>query len=122
MHTQTYIRWFEELGVKDVPQVGGKTASLGELYGGLRAAGVKVPNGFAVTAQAYRDALTEAGATEILDCLWLLHAHGRSEQVSTGLAKRLGHGQSIKVVEIQHGESWARIAAQWRREAETRRK
>jgi pyruvate,water dikinase len=69
MHTPTYIRWFEELGVKDVPLVGGKTASLGELYGELSAAGVKVPNGFAVTAQAYREALAEAGAWDRLHAL-----------------------------------------------------
>ena len=73
MPPQSYIRWFEDLGSGDVPLVGGKTASLGELYGRLSAAGVKVPDGFAVTAQAYRDALTAAGAWgrlhELLDGL-----------------------------------------------------
>lgn len=57
-----YIRWFEELGVDDVAEVGGKNASLGELYRALTPLGVNVPNGFAVTAQAYRDTLTRAGA------------------------------------------------------------
>ena len=38
--------------------MGGKTASLGELYSALTSAGVRVPNGFAITATAYRDALT----------------------------------------------------------------
>ena len=56
-----YIRWFEELGVDDVAEVGGKNASLGELYRALTPLGVNVPNGFAVTAQAYRDTLTSAG-------------------------------------------------------------
>jgi pyruvate,water dikinase len=56
-----YIRWFEELGVDDVAEVGGKNASLGELYRALTPLGVNVPNGFAVTAQAYRDTLTGAG-------------------------------------------------------------
>jgi pyruvate,water dikinase len=41
-----YIRWFEELGMEDVPQVGGKNASLGEMYQKLTAHGVRVPNGF----------------------------------------------------------------------------
>jgi len=61
-----YIRWFGELRSQDTPLVGGKNSSLGELYSALSAEGVRVPNGFAVTAQAYRDALTEAGAWQEL--------------------------------------------------------
>jgi pyruvate, water dikinase len=52
-----YIRWFEEIGMGDVAQVGGKNASLGEMYQQLTAQGVRVPNGFAVTAEAYRQVL-----------------------------------------------------------------
>lgn len=48
------ILWLEEVGMGDVPQVGGKNASLGELIQSLAAAGVRVPGGFALTAQAYR--------------------------------------------------------------------
>ena len=55
------IRWFEEIGIEDVPLVGGKNASLGEMYRELASQGVKVPNGFAVTADAYRTFLREAG-------------------------------------------------------------
>ena len=61
-----YIRWFAELGVDDVPLVGGKNASLGEMYRELTPQGVRVPNGFAVTAEAYRDTLTAAGAWDRL--------------------------------------------------------
>jgi pyruvate,water dikinase len=57
-----YIRWFEEIGIDDVPLVGGKNASLGELYRELTPEGVKVPNGFAITAQAYRQLLDKADA------------------------------------------------------------
>lgn len=57
-----YIRWFSELGAADVPLVGGKSASLGEMYRELAAQGVRVPNGFAVTAGAYRHVLDQAGA------------------------------------------------------------
>jgi pyruvate,water dikinase len=53
-----YIRWFEETGMDDVLQVGGKNASLGEMYQKLTAEGVRVPNGFGVTAQAYEYVLT----------------------------------------------------------------
>lgn len=55
-----YIRWFAEIGIDDVPVVGGKNASLGEMYRELGAKGVKVPNGFAVTADAYRHVLQTA--------------------------------------------------------------
>jgi pyruvate,water dikinase len=58
MSARSYVRWFSDLRLKDVPSVGGKTASLGELYSLL---GGRVPDGFALTAQAYRDALAEAG-------------------------------------------------------------
>ncbi len=61
-----YIRWFKELGIGDIPLVGGKNASLGEMYRDLTTQGVKVPNGFAVTAAAYRDMLSEAGAWDAL--------------------------------------------------------
>lgn len=55
-----YIRWFNDIGIDDVSLVGGKNASLGEMYRELSSAGVKVPNGFAVTAEAYRYFLCEA--------------------------------------------------------------
>ncbi|HEU4342335.1 MAG TPA: phosphoenolpyruvate synthase [Candidatus Binatia bacterium] len=55
-----YIRWFHEIGIEDVPLVGGKNASLGELCRELVPKGIKVPNGFAITAQAYWDLLRSA--------------------------------------------------------------
>ncbi|MDA8313376.1 MAG: phosphoenolpyruvate synthase [Actinomycetota bacterium] len=62
----SYVRFFEEIGAHDVPLVGGKNASLGEMYRSLGAEGVKVPNGFAITAEAYRMVLDEAKAWEPL--------------------------------------------------------
>lgn len=50
----SYIRWFAELNANDVPSVGGKNASLGEMIGALKEAGIDVPDGFATTAHAYR--------------------------------------------------------------------
>jgi pyruvate,water dikinase len=61
-----YIRWFEEIKIGDIPVVGGKNASLGEMYSELRSQGVKIPNGFAITAEAYWHVLQSAG---ILDDL-----------------------------------------------------
>ena len=57
-----YIRWFNELTINDIPLVGGKNASLGEMYRELAGEGVIVPNGFAITAEAYRYMLDQAGA------------------------------------------------------------
>jgi len=57
-----YIRWFSEIGSSDVALVGGKNASLGEMLGNLAPAGVRVPNGFAITADAYRFMLDQADA------------------------------------------------------------
>jgi pyruvate,water dikinase len=48
-----YIRWFEDIRNEDVPLVGGKNASLGEMYSELAGKGVKIPDGFATTAEAY---------------------------------------------------------------------
>ncbi|MFZ1910636.1 MAG: phosphoenolpyruvate synthase [Burkholderiales bacterium] len=56
-----YIRFFNQIGIDDVPSVGGKNASLGEMYRELTPQGVRVPNGFAITAQAYRYVLEQAG-------------------------------------------------------------
>ncbi|MFQ5537572.1 MAG: phosphoenolpyruvate synthase [Gemmatimonadota bacterium] len=61
-----FIRWFSELTIDDVPLVGGKNASLGEMYRELGPQGVRIPDGFAITAQAYRHTLDEAGAWEKL--------------------------------------------------------
>ncbi len=59
-----YIRWFEELSIDDVGLVGGKNASLGEMYRELTPEGVLVPNGFAVTAEAYHAYLQATGVDQ----------------------------------------------------------
>jgi pyruvate, water dikinase len=59
-----WIRWFDEITIDDIPLVGGKNASLGEMYRELTVHGVNVPNGFAVTAEAYRYFLRETGVDE----------------------------------------------------------
>ena len=59
MAVKKMIYWFNELGINHIEQVGGKNASLGELINHLTQAGVKVPQGFATSADAYRDFLHE---------------------------------------------------------------
>ncbi len=62
MKPQRILRFFNEIGLADVAVVGGKNASLGEMYRTLSSQGVRVPNGFATTAEAYRETLDQAGA------------------------------------------------------------
>ena len=59
-----YICWFDQLGIDDVPLVGGKNASLGEMVQELASEGIRVPEGFAVTAEGYRYFLEQAGLEE----------------------------------------------------------
>ena len=70
---QDYVLWYQELGMQDVPRVGGKNASLGEMISNLANAGVQVPGGFATTAEAFNEFLEQSGLNEkihtILDSL-----------------------------------------------------
>jgi pyruvate,water dikinase len=56
-----FIRFFDSLRIEDIPLVGGKNASLGEMYQSLVPQGVPIPNGFAITSEAYRTVLDENG-------------------------------------------------------------
>ena len=56
-----YVLWYENLGMHDVDRVGGKNASLGEMISHLAGAGVRVPGGFATTAEAFREFLEQSG-------------------------------------------------------------
>ncbi|MGH8588215.1 MAG: PEP/pyruvate-binding domain-containing protein, partial [Gammaproteobacteria bacterium] len=59
--TPAYIIDLQSIGMRDVHRVGGKNASLGEMITHLAEAGVRVPGGFAITAEAYRDFLGQEG-------------------------------------------------------------
>jgi pyruvate,water dikinase len=59
--SKNFVLWFNEIGIDDVPMVGGKSASLGEMFRKLHEKGIRVPNGFAITAYAYRYFLKYAG-------------------------------------------------------------
>jgi len=59
-----WVRWFDSLGMDDVSLVGGKNASLGEMIGALSRLGVRVPDGFAVTAEGFRHFLATAKLSE----------------------------------------------------------
>jgi pyruvate,water dikinase len=60
-HSKEFILWFDDIAIDDVPLVGGKNASLGEMYQHLTAKGVNIPHGFAITAYAYRYLIETTG-------------------------------------------------------------
>ncbi|MGI9601853.1 MAG: phosphoenolpyruvate synthase [Acidimicrobiales bacterium] len=66
MTTTPWIRFFSEIGLDDIPLVGGKNASLGELYQELTPHGIRVPNGYAVIAPAYWETIEKAGMVDDL--------------------------------------------------------
>lgn len=55
----TYIKKFKEIGIRDTPKVGGKNSSLGEMFSNLSSKGIAVPDGFATTAYAFEEFLTQ---------------------------------------------------------------
>lgn len=59
--SKALILWFDEIGIEDVPLVGGKNASLGEMYRYLTPKGVNIPNGFTITSTAYKQFIKESG-------------------------------------------------------------
>jgi pyruvate,water dikinase len=73
---QEFVKWFEDLTIGDVPSVGGKNASLGEMIRNLSQKGVRVPSGFAITAYAYKYMIEKAGIDiEIKKILKDLNTH-----------------------------------------------
>ncbi|MBR9699493.1 phosphoenolpyruvate synthase [Candidatus Woesearchaeota archaeon] len=84
-----FILWFDQLGIEDVPLVGGKNASLGEMYRNLSPKGVKIPNGFAVTAYAYRYLLEKTGTRDkIKDIL--------KDLDTSNMDNLAAHGQKVR--------------------------
>ena len=82
------VLWFEEIGMGDVPQVGGKNASLGELIQTLKAKGVRVPDGFATTADAYRRFLEANGIEAEMRSRIQSYRSGETSLRATGEAIR----------------------------------
>src|SRR6476661_1072480 len=61
------VRWFSQLGLADLEQVGGKNSSLGEMVANLTSAGVRVPDGFATTADAFRRFISQTGLGDLIN-------------------------------------------------------
>jgi len=75
MEDDKLVLWFNEIELNDIPQVGGKNASLGEMIRELTAKGVHIPDGFAVTAYAYRYLLESAGIKDEMEHILPIWIH-----------------------------------------------
>ena len=85
---QQSIAWFETLGRHDVPRVGGKNASLGEMVQALAAGGIRVPPGFATTADAYWNYVKANALEERMTSFLAQWESGKATLAETGLAIR----------------------------------
>lgn len=80
-----FIKWFSETRIEDVPVVGGKNAALGEMYYNLVPRGVNVPDGFAITADAYRYFFEKTGLDkQVREILSDLNTHDMRNLASRG--------------------------------------
>jgi pyruvate,water dikinase len=92
-----FILWFDQIGNEDVPLVGGKNASLGEMYRELTSKGVKVPNGFAITAYSYFYLLEKGGVkTKLKEIFKGLDTHNMKNLADRGKKAR----ELIKNIEL----------------------
>jgi pyruvate,water dikinase len=83
--TQEFVKLFEDLTINDVPSVGGKNASLGEMIQNLGKKGVRVPSGFAITAYAYKYMIEKAGIdVQIKEILKDLDTHDVTDLAARG--------------------------------------
>jgi pyruvate,water dikinase len=75
-HDKAFILWFDDILIEDVALIGGKNASLGEMYQKLTSKGVAVPHGFAITSYAYRHLIKTAGIeNDVIEALAGLDTH-----------------------------------------------
>ncbi|MEW6221479.1 MAG: phosphoenolpyruvate synthase [Thermodesulfobacteriota bacterium] len=115
VHDTAFILWFDDIGIGDVPLVGGKNASLGEMYQKLSAKGVAVPHGFAITAYAYRHLIKTAGIEDaVRQALDGLDTHDMANLASRGEKVR----QVIRTAQFPEDLRQEVLAAYARMEAE----
>jgi pyruvate,water dikinase len=97
-----FVKWFDEIGAKDVALVGGKNASLGEMIRNLADKGVNIPPGFAITAEAYKYVIKRAGiGQKIKDTLADLDTHDMENLADRGekLRNLIAHSPCPKELE-----------------------
>ena len=97
MSASEYVVRFEHLRMADVPRVGGKNASLGEMIGELGTRGIRVPGGFATTASAYREFLATAGLARRIE-----------ERLQNARSRRRRGARALRARDPRAG-SWRRL-------------
>jgi len=113
---KAFILWFNELQIADVPFVGGKNASLGEMYQHMAAKGIRVPNGFALTAEAYRFFLAKAGTQKVIEQILAdLNTHDLDNLADRGHRVREAILQAEFPAELRTAieEAYARLSAEY---------
>lgn len=107
------IRNFDEIGLDDIPSVGGKNASLGEMYRELTSKGIRVPNGFAITADAYRIFLKanglDAEIARVLEGLDTSNIHDLARRGSQ-VRWTILHGQLPQELEMAIADAYVRLS------------
>ena len=114
MTEATYVRWFDELERGDVATVGGKNASLGEMIRNLHAEGVRVPGGFATTADAYWAYLEHNDLDRTLrELTGALQRQERSlEEVGDAIRRAIRHGEFPSDVERDIQKAYQELSRQ----------
>lgn len=115
---QQHVLWFKDLTIADVDLGGGKNASLGEMYNSLTSKGLKVPNGFAITAKAYRYFITQAGIEdEIKKILKNLNTYNLKQLAEKGRKVRetILSAQMPKDLEQEIAKAYKQLCKQTKR-------
>lgn len=113
-----FILWFNQIGIKDIPYVGGKNASLGEMYSNLAKKGVRVPNGFAVAAYAYRYFMKKTGTDKkIKEILKGLNTHNIKDLTAKGarVRKAILSAKLPKELEEEIVESYKKLSKSYKK-------
>jgi pyruvate,water dikinase len=110
----SFIIWFDKIGIGDLPAVGGKNASLGEMTAALSKDGVRIPSGFATTADAYRQFLRENALEPAITALLSKFQSGAATLQETGRSIRslLLDSEIPTVIADEIGSAYQRLSAQ----------
>ena len=116
MSKKSFVRWFETLRIKDVPIVGGKNASLGEMLKALKDKGILVPDGFATTADAYWEFLKFNRLHEKIAAVLSEHKKGKLslEKAGANIRALIVKGSFPPALAKEIGQAYQQLAKKYR--------